>query len=321
MPRDYYDILNVGRSADNNAIKKAYRKLAKKYHPDIDKSTGASERFSEVQKAYDVLSDAKKRSMYDRYGHTAVNGSASGNGGAGFGGFGGGRQRGTESGGFDFNFTDADSGNVSDIFEQFFSGGGIRSGPGAKRSSWAQQQPTKGDDVEHGITVPFAMSVNGGVYSVKLRRGGKTESIDVKIPKGLADGAKLRVRDKGHPGKNGGQRGDLILRVKVGKHEYFRRDGLNLFIDVPVSIDEAVFGTTVELPTLNGKATLRIPAGTSGGKRLRLRGAGLTNTKGETGDLFAVVQINVPGELTDEQRELLEKLSGKLPDARRDVMW
>jgi len=148
-----------------------------------------------------------------------------------------------------------------------------------------------------------------------------TETIDVKIPKGLTDGAKLRLRGRGQPSPTGGSRGDLMLTVRVAEHPYYRRDGLNLYVDVPISIDEAVFGTTVQVPTLEGKASLKIPAGTSSNRKLRLRGAGIENEKGQKGDLYAVSRIDVPDELTDEQREAFEPLRGNLPDPRRNVSW
>ncbi len=319
MPKDYYDILELSRNAEPEAVKKAYRRLAKRYHPDVNKTTEAADRFKEVQEAYDVLSDTKKRKLYDQFGHAGVNAGDAQTAGAygGFNPFSGQRQTNAGPGGFSFRFndggTDADMGN---IFDQMFG----RSSGGSFRSQ-RRPQPKPGEDIRHTIHVAFDTAVHGGKVAMKLSGPAGNETIDVSIPKAVANGAKLRVRGKGQLSPNGGEPGDLILTVRIGEHPYFTRDGLNLEIDVPVSIDEAVFGTTVEVPTLAGHAKLKIPPGTSGGQRLRLRGAGLENTKQDKGDLLACVRIAVPTDLTDEQRNLLAQLHGKLPDARRDVNW
>ena len=341
MPRDYYEILGVPRTAEPDAIKKAYRKLAKKYHPDVNKDAGAAERFAEVQEAFEVLHDAQKRKMYDQFGHAGVNPraedpwGAAGGGGARPGG-GGGRKTYTTPGGYSFNFENLGQGfTLDDIFQQMFNqqaaggagGGGTGGAPGgagfggargARRGAGAAAAAdVKGDDLRHDVTIPFDQAVKGGTVTIRISGPAGTQSIDVKIPRGIADGAKLRVRGKGHPSPTGGASGDLILTVHISAHPWFRRDGLDLSVDVPVSIDEAVFGATVEAPTLDGRASLKVPPGTGSGQRLRLRGAGIEDTKGSKGDLYAVIQIQPPKDLTDEQRSALEQMRGKLPNPRQ----
>lgn len=328
MPRDYYEILGVPRNAEHDAIKKAYRKLAKKYHPDVNKDADAPAHFAEVQEAYEVLGDEKKRKLYDQFGHAGVNprheapGAGPFGGGPGAGG--GGRKVYTTPGGFSFNFEDMGQGfTLDDVFAQMFNqgagaaGGGGRRGRGT-RSTYAQSPAGKGEDLRHEVTIPFDQAVRGGKVAIRLSGAEGVQSIDVKVPKGVNSGAKLRVRGKGHPSPMGGEHGDLILTIQVASHPYFRRDGLDLSVDVPLSIDEAVFGGSVDVPTLDGRsASLKIPAGTTSGQKLRLRGAGIEDAKGNKGDLYAVMQVDIPRDLTTEQRQALEQLKGKLPNPRK----
>lgn len=323
MPRDYYEILGVKRDADDAAIKKAYRKLAKKFHPDVNKDAGAQQRFAEVQEAYDVLSDKTKRGNYDQFGHAGVNlGSGAGPGSSGAGPRG---QRTTYGGpgGFNVRFDQQGGGvRLDDVFEQLF-GGHSRgdSGFGVGGDFHQQRGPTPGKDLETSVTVPFLQAAQGGTVTLKLSGSGGPQSIEMKIPKGVDDGAKLRLRGKGQPSPNGGPAGDLILSVHVTPHPWFKRDGLDLSLDVPVSIDEAVFGATIQVPTLGGKANLKIPPHTSSGAKLRIRGAGIESAKGQKGDFYARIQIKVPDQLDAEATAALEKLRGKLPDARHDLGW
>jgi DnaJ-class molecular chaperone len=173
------------------------------------------------------------------------------------------------------------------------------------------------------VTISFDRAVKGGTLTLRLTDAmGEAQTIDVKIPKGVADGAKLRIRGKGHPSHNGGPTGDLILTVRIGEHARFRRQGLDLYVDVPISVDEAVFGSTVAVTTpMDTKVNLKIPPGSSGGQKLRLRGAGIENSQGDKGDLYAVLQVAIPKDLSDEQRRLFEGLRGKLPDPRKDLGW
>ena len=329
MPRDYYEVLGVGRDADAAAVKKSYRKLAKKYHPDVNKGTEAKAKFAEVQEAYEVLSDPEKRKLYDQFGHAGVHAGAgaAGGGPGGFGGWGSAGRTYSGPGGFNYRVdTGGDAVNLDEIFEQFFGargqGAGFSAG-GRRRGSRARTEPVPGQDLHHEVNVPFDQAARGGTLSLRLSAGAgqPAQTLDVKIPPGIADGGKLRIRGKGHPSPTGGAPGDLILTVRIAPHPYFRREGLDLHIDVPLSIDEAVFGTAVEIPTFAGRATLKVPPGTGSGRKLRLRGAGISGAKGERGDLYATIRVDVPATLTDEQRSALEPLRGKLPDPRRDIGW
>ena len=344
MPRDYYETLGVSRAAEHAEIKKAYRKLAKKYHPDVNKDAGASEQFAQVQEAWDVLGDERKRKLYDQFGHAGVDPRAAGGfggapGGGGGGGGGGGRKVYTTPGGFSFNFEDMGQGfTLDDVFAQMFNQGPAP-GPGSAGAGAGRRQrgpfagnaggfggaggagAVKGEDLRHRVTIPFDQAVRGGKVAIRISGSDGVQSLDVKVPRGVASGAKLRVRGKGHPSPMGGPAGDLILTIDVAPHPWFRRDGLDLSVDVPVTIDEAVFGASVDVPTLTGRATLKIPPGTSSGRKLRLRGAGIEDTKGNRGDLYAVVQVQAPSgdQLNAEQREALEKLRGKLSDPRKGL--
>jgi DnaJ-class molecular chaperone len=324
MPRDYYDILEITRTAAPEAIKKAYRRLAKRYHPDVNKDTDASSRFREVQEAYDVLSDPKKRKLYDQFGHAGVQAAATEGAGDPFGTHS--HHTNAGPGGFSFRF---DQGRRRRSVRRPLRADVRRAAPRVRRASRRGAAPgsagmggmgggggggpLKGEDLEHTITVPFDVAAGGGTITMQLSGPAGSQTIDVKIPKAVAEGARLRVRGKGHPSATGGATGDLILTVKIAEHPYFRREGMDLYVDVPISIDEAVFGATVEVPTLDGKAKLKVPPGTGGGRKLRLRGAGLESTKGAKGDLYAVLRIDVPAKLTDEQRAALESLRGNLP--------
>lgn len=312
MPRDFYDILGVARDADANTIKKAYRRLAKQYHPDVNKEAGAPARFSELQQAYDVLSDPKKKQVYDQYGHEDPQADP-------FAGGQGRTYRGPE--GFSFHSSGGAGGgpDMSDIFEQFFQQSQPRERSRTRGRARSRSAEMPGENLEHTITVPFDTAARGGSTSIRLSgAGGETQTLDVKIPAGIADGGKLRLRGKGHPSPMGGSAGDLILTIHIAEHPWFRREGLDLYVDVPISIDEALFGATVEVPTLDGRATLKIPPHTPGGKKLRLKGAGIHTPSGG-GDLYAVLRLDVPDDA--KLREVIEPLRGKLPNPRNHVPW
>lgn len=306
MPRDYYDVLGINRHADEQAIKKAYRRIAKQYHPDINKDPGAEEKFKEAQEAYSVLSDPQQRNLYDQFGHAGVNSQAAGPGSGQGHPFGGGRQVHVE--GFD------------GIFEQLFSGSGSPFGRG-RRPGPRRQPPRKGANIEHHVHIDFDRMAHGGALNLELAVGSKKQSIEVRIPKAIADQGKLRLRGKGQPSPNDGQSGDLIVIVHVKDHPWFKRDQLDLYVDLPVSITEACLGGRVDVPTLDKPATIRIPAGTGSGRKIRLRGKGLVNDQGDTGDLYAVIQIQVPEQLDEHQQEILQELGKSLPDARARVPW
>lgn len=330
--KDFYELLGVAKTASADEIRKAYRKLALKHHPDVSDAPDAAARFAEIQEAYDVLSDEDKRKQYDQFGMAGVRGAAGQAGGYGpggpfgqggpFGGGGGGTYRWSTRGG---GGPDVDIPDLGSIFEEMFGGrggpfnqGGARSGQRAQ----ARQAPRRGRDIYHEITVPFMTSVHGGTETIRVSRPtGESDSLEVKIPAGIDEGAKLRIRGRGNPGASGGEAGDIILTVRVGAHPYFRREGLDVLLDVPISIAESAVGVSVEIPLLKGSADVKVPAGTPSGSRLRIRQQGISSTQGKTGDFYAVVQIMPPKPIPDDARPLIDELAKKLKNPRETAPW
>ena len=322
MAEDYYQTLGVPKSASAEDIRKAYRELARKYHPDLHPDDAAAkEKFKQVQTAFDVLNDTSKREMYDRYG-SSFEGVGAGGAGGGWSGGGGGPFPG--GGGFpgggeiDLESLFGGGGGFADMFRGAGGGGG-RSTRGRKR---AAQVP--GQDVTARIQVPFTLAIEGGKTDVRLDRDGKAETISVTIPQGLPDGGRMRLRGQGSPGSGGGPAGDLLLEVRVEPHPVFRRDGDTLDITLPVSLPEAIEGAKVDVPTPWGTISLRIPPGTSGGRKLRAAGMGVRHTNGAKGDLIAVVQIMLPEADDAAVRErLLEaaKAAAGTSSPRAQLRW
>lgn len=325
MPsRDYYDILGVKKSASADEIRSAYRKLARELHPDVNKAADAAKKFAEVQAAYEVLSDEQKKQNYDRFGVAEP-----GFGGAGPGGAGGGRRYtwtnvggrpgAGPGGGQNVDFGDFDAGSIFDeIFGASRGGdaGGSNPFAGFGARAKARSKPTRGGDLNHDLVVDFLEAARGGTKSVRITRGGSSQTIEVTLPVGVAEGTKLRVRGAGSPSASGGPPGDLILTVHIGPHEWFRRDGLDVLVDVPLTIAEAALGATVHVPTLTGKAEVSVPAGTSSGARLRLRGQGIrTHEKGH-GDLYAVIKIVAPKDLSEADKAALRDMGARLGNPR-----
>jgi curved DNA-binding protein len=205
--------------------------------------------------------------------------------------------------------------DIGSIFEGLF--GGQR----RARAGRAASPAARGSDANHTLNIPFLTAITGGKETIRLALGSETQSIDVTIPKGVSDGAKLRLRGKGTPSQFGGPAGDLILTIQIGGHPWFKRDGLNISIDVPVTIAEAALGTSVDVPTPHGTVSLRIPPGTSSGKKLRVPGQGVHDASGKKGDFFAIVSVQVPESLTDEQRRTFEKMRDELPSPRNGQPW
>jgi DnaJ-class molecular chaperone len=298
---DFYEVLGVSRSASQDEIRKAYKKLARKFHPDVKPADPEAEKkFSEITEAYDVLSDEEKRRNYDQFGHATRGGAGGGNPFQGFGGGGG-------AGSFD----------LDDLLGGMFGGGQFG---GGRRG---QPRSQKGQDARAEITVPFVVAVEGGEHSVTLQNGAKSERLTVKIPSGIEEGQSIRLAGQGNPGMGGGSAGDLIVTVHIATHPWFRRDGQNLQVDVPVSPSEAALGARIDVPTLTeGTVVLTVPPGTSSGAKLRLRGKGVRNHKtGERGDQFVILKITVPKTLTDEARSLYERLAELSPSSPRDGLW
>ena len=348
--RDYYEVLGVDKNASEADIKSAFRKLAKKYHPDVSKEENAAEKFKEAQEAYAVLSDPNKRKQYDQFGHNAFNTT-----GGGFSGF----------EGFDF-------GNMSDIFEDLFGGMGFSTGRSRGRNT---NSPRKGSDVLYHLTIDFDEAVYGTKKDIKIdveencpechgaggfnsktcsechgsgtvtseqrtmfgsfltkttcpycHGSGTTyekkctdcggygkvtnrKTITITIPAGIDNENRLRIAGKGAAGTNGGPNGDLYVEFTVREHEFFQRDEDDIYIELPLTITEAVLGIKKEIPTLYGNVDLTIPASTQNGDKMRLRGKGVENVNSKRkGDMYVITKIIIPEKLTREQKKLFEEL-------------
>ncbi len=358
--QDYYKTLGVGREAGEEEIRKAYRRLARKHHPDLNPGDKASEdRFKKVQEAYDILSDSKKKQMYDQFGFYSENGApGTGPGGAqrgpnmGFGGFdfseafmrgaaGSGAGRGRPSA--------AETGGASgfhDIFSQWF---------GHQQES-AGTVPEKGTDLEYGLSIDFWQAIKGtqvrlniahqevcatcgvsltcpkceGTGRLRNRcatcqgdgRISAQETVEVRIPPGAQQGSRLRVAGKGNAGTQGAPPGDLYITVRVDPHPFFRRDGDDIEITVPVRIDEAGLGTKIEVPTIDGRALLKIPQGTKNGQKFRLRDRGVPNSRtGKRGDEIVEVAIDAPQVKDERTKELLREYAQLHPEDPRAEIW
>ena len=355
--KDYYEVLGVSKDATDAEIKSAFRKLAKKYHPDVSKEPDAAEKFKECQEAYAVLSDPSKRKQYDQFGHAAFQQGAGGAGG----------------------FSNFDFGDMSDIFEDLFGGMGGFGGfsgftqSGSRRSS---NGPRKGNDVLYRMTIDFEEAVYGCKKDLKLDivdtcpecdgKGGfnpstcstcrgsgtvtseqrtmfgsfltkttcpdckgsgtsfekkcstcrgtgtvkKNKTITITIPEGIDTDNRLRVAGKGEAGANGGKPGDLYVEFTVRDHEFYQRDEDNIYIELPLTITEAILGCKKEVPTLYGNVNLSIPSGTQSGAKLRLKGKGVTNvTTKRKGDMYVITKVIIPEKLTRDQKKLIESLN------------
>jgi len=306
--RDLYDILGVARTASADEIKKAYRRLAKKYHPDVNPDDKrAEEKFKEITAAAEVLNDPKKRALYDEFGADSLR---SGFDAAKADAYRQWKRQGAPPGGMPFDFGNFQEVNVGDfgtfdfgsIFEDLFGGRGAARG----RVRRGPMPPQHGAHSEAEIEVELRDAVQGAERDVRV--GGKT--LRVKIPKGVTDGSMVRLSGQGAPGAHGGSTGDLYLRVKLREHPWIRREGKDLYLDLPLTVPEAVIGGEVTLPTFEGPVRLRITPGTQSGKKLRLRGKGMPDLRGgERGDLYATVQIVLP-----ERTAGLEKAVKPLED-------
>jgi curved DNA-binding protein len=327
MPdRDYYETLGVTKASTPEQIKKAYRGLARKHHPDVNPGDKKAEGlFKEVQKAYDILSDAEKKKLYDQFGMAAFDGAPAGGPRANASEWS--ARHGGGGGGFEnidlssfFNQAGGGAGVDPDahggsIFEELI--GRVRGDKGSKRRGTRQPRP-----VEVQLTIPFLTAVRGGETSFDIQReDGHRESLVVKVPPGVETGSKLRLRGQGEE-VPGGTRGDLTVLLTVASHGYFTREGRNLLVEVPISLAEAALGAKIEVPTLEGLKTMPIPGGTSSGQKLRLRGQGVPEFK-ETpaGDLFVVVKIVVPKSIDDESRRLIEEFAERNPSTPRTGLW
>jgi curved DNA-binding protein len=305
MARDYYDVLGVSRDADTEEVQRQYRKLARQYHPDVNKDPGAEERFKELSEAYSVLSDPGTRRRYDRFGpdFRQIPEDYEGYAGAGVGG-GARRSRGGSPGGSPFGggrvwVDSGGTGGPGIDFEDLFGGIFGSRGPAG---------PMPGADQEAELELTVEEAYRGGSRRVTLSDSGEPVSLEVTIPAGVTDGQRIRIAGEGGRGVRGGERGDLYLVVRIAPHPRYRLEGRNISVDLPLTPWEAALGATVPVTTPGGEAKVRVPPGSSTGRRLRLRGEGMPNPRGAPGDLYAVVKIMVPRRLTDRERELFEEL-------------
>ena len=307
--RDYYDVLGVPRGASNAEIKRSYRKLARKYHPDVNKSPGALEKFKEATEAYEVLNDGKKRQMYDQFGH-AGGPRISGGPGQGFQDFFSGAGGGGAGGGGGFMGMGLD--DILQVLRGKMSGAGKR-----------HPRREANLDIEQRVTLEFMQAVLGTTIPLLLRRGdardGKTETIEVKIPPGVREGS--RIRAKGQGLTDGRGKGDLYIIVSVRPHPFFTANGSNITVEVPISITEAALGAKVDVPTLDGLTTVTVPPGTNSGQRLRLRNKGIPAASGR-GDQFVLIKIVIDKPISDKGRQLLEEFQrNEQSDPRKDAPW
>jgi curved DNA-binding protein len=299
--KDYYATLDVPRDASEDDIKRAYRKLARKYHPDVSKEPNAEERFKEVSEAYETLRDKEKRAAYDQLGRHQPGeefrpppewGQSFGAGGTPFG-----------PGGMSFEDID-----LADLFA------GIAGARGAR----ARTGPAPGRDIEAQVRIPFEQAFHGAeieleLADVEVTQEGQLRRVPrrmrVRIPPGVVDGQVLRVPGKGGKGQRGGPEGDLYLDIQVEPHPLYRTEGLDLYLDLPLAPWEATLGTSVEIPTPGGRVSLKVPQGTRAGQKLRLSGRGIARADGRKGDLYAIVTIAVPTHLGERERSLYEELA------------
>lgn len=322
--KDYYQALDVPRTATQDEIKQAYRKLARKYHPDVSGGQpGSEDRFKEINEAYEVLKNPEKRRAYDSMGQGMENETEFRpprgweEGGARW------RTSGGMPEGHGFNFQGT---GFSDFFEAFFgsgaAGGSFGEGfgdPFAERGMGArgfrQAGPRRGEDLEADIMVTLEEAIRGSTRQVSVRRQdeigrpGRVETYQVKIPPGVRQGQSIRLAGKGEPGTGGGTAGNLYLRVRLSEHPDFRVEGSDILHDLSLAPWEAVLGARVSVPTPSGTVTLKVPPGTVSGQKIRLRHQGLPKKGGERGDMFAVVQVQVPRSVSPEEKELWEKLA------------
>lgn len=333
MPRsqreDLYQALGVARDASDEAIKKAYRKLARKHHPDVNPGDKAAEdRFKTVSEAYSVLSDPDKRRAYDEFGEVSLEAGFDADkarrareqfgarfGAGGFPGFGGPGPGGPEA--FEESFA---FGDIDDLLGDVYARRGWSQAPGGQR-------PRRGVDVEATLELDLAECARGGEKRLTILRPAadgspRSETVSVRIPAGVADGGRIRIPGKGGEGRNGGPPGDLHARIRIRPHPVFRLEGRNLLLEVPITVGEASLGAKVEIPILEGRATLSVPPGTDSGQRLRLKGKGLPDPRGgPAGDLYVTVQIRVPKGLDAAGREALDALSKFDPPGLREELF
>jgi DnaJ-class molecular chaperone len=323
MDEDYYKILGISRNASDADIQKAYRSLARQYHPDVNPDDdSAKKKFQSIQKAYDVLKDPEKRELYDRYGSSfeSMGGGGPGPGQGTWRSYGPGPEGFEE---FDFSqvfgnrFDEAGGGyegGFGDIFRQF---------AGASQPRRGRRRGGRGGDLRHQLQVPLNSAVLGGEAQLTVRRPtGKVENIAVKIPAGIEDGKVIRLRGQGQPGPAGGQPGDLLITVQVAPHPHFKRRGRDLEVVVPITLGEAALGAKIDVPSPRGTISVKVPPSTSSGRRLRIKGQGVGSQDKEPGDLYAILQIVLPEKLDSSAEDLVRQFEKGHPmNPRAGLQW
>ncbi len=311
--KDYYKILGVPKTASTEEIKKAYRKLARQYHPDINRKPEAEKRFKEINEANEVLSDPDKRGRYDQVGPDWAR-------------FAGG---GAQPGGFRWTVNGRpgglgaeDLGDFSDFFRTLFGqGGGFAAEDlfGARTGRRSRTAP--GADLEATIEITLLDAFKGADREVEVSdASGRSRTLRVKIPAGVRDGQRIRLGGQGGAGEGGGPAGDLYLRVRIRPHPLFTRDGDDLRMELPVALHEALLGAEVTVPTLKGRVSLRIPPETQNGRTIRLAGQGMPRTAGGSGDLFVTVRVTLPTKLDDDEKECIRRIGARQDDPRRHLL-
>jgi len=306
--KDYYQLMDVERSASQDEIKRAYRKLARKYHPDVSKEADAEERFKEVGEAYEVLKDPEKRAAYDELG-------ANWKGGQDFNPPPGWDQ------GFEFHgggYTERDPEQFSDFFESLF-GSSFAGGGGGQGQRGGGGYSMRGEDAYAKAVIELEDAYQGTTRAITLRHAElgpngrpevKNRTLNVKIPKGIRQGQHIRLAGQGNPGHGGGEAGDLYLEIEFNVHPYYRVEGGDVYLDLPIAPWEAALGTTVTAPTPGGNVELKIPAGSASGKKMRLKGRGIPSSS--AGDLYVLLQVALPPAKSDEARDLYKQMEQKM---------
>ena len=307
---DYYSVLGVSKHASGEEIDRAYRQLARKFHPDVSKAADAEERFKRINEAYEVLKDPVKRQHYDRYGSAWKEAQRQGAPEPGFEGFR------VEPGGFEgFEFDGGNAGDFSDFFQQLFGFGGLgglgSAGPRRRSRAAGVRRAAAGADQEARLALSLEEAARGGKREITLRdpQTQRARTLAVTIPAGVRPGQRIRLTGQGDPGRGGGPTGDLYLRVELEPHPRFRLEGADLYTVLPVAPWTAALGGEALLRTLDGTVKLKIPGGSSSGRRIRLAGKGFPSGRGEAGDLYVELRIVVPEHPDAEERDLYEKLA------------
>lgn len=303
---DYYKVLGVDKNASQDEIKKSYRQLARKYHPDVSKEANAEAKFKEVGEAYDVLKDKEKRERYDQLGANWKAGENMG-GGAGGGG-----------GGFDFNDMGG-GGSFHDLFEDLFrqqgGGGGWPPGGGRGQSRGHSPFAQKGQNISTSVWLTLLQAFSGDKIDIRLSDG---RNLSVSIPAGIKHGQKVRLKGQGNPGQGGGGNGDLLVEANIREHAHFKLDEKDIELKLPITPWEAALGTSVKVPTLGGQIQLKIPAGSNSGKRMRLKGRGMPGKP--AGDFFVRLEVAVPPAETDEQKAFYESMQEQFDFHPREML-